>query len=267
MKNRAELHKTVTKILEAGGISDAPLEAQWILEDVQNEEDALEIAKKRANHEPLQYLLGKWEFYGLPLYVGAGVLIPRADTETLVDAILQRVSPQAALQIIDLCTGSGCIGCAVAHELPATRVVCVDISAAALEICRKNTVLNKLSSRVIAMQADAQSSPPMGIGRFDVIVSNPPYISSSEIPSLDHSVKDYEPMWALDGGEDGLIFYRKISGEAPKYLKNGGYLLFEIGDTQGEAVSALMRENGFSNVSVHKDLAGLDRVVEGRLYV
>ena len=168
-------------------------------------------------------------------------------------------------RILDLCAGSGCITCALGHELPATKLVAVDISASALEICRKNVALNRLSSRVICIQADATASPPLGIGQFDMIVSNPPYIESGEIISLDGSVRDYEPIWALDGGEDGLRFYKSIIKYWKSVLRPGGWLLFEVGEGQAETVKEMLLAGGFETAETRKDTLNIDRVVLGRM--
>ena len=168
-------------------------------------------------------------------------------------------------RILDLCCGSGCITCAIGHEMPATRLVAIDISANALEVCRKNIAAQKLISRVICMQADALSSPPLGIGEFDMIVSNPPYIASEEIKTLDVSVKDFEPVWALDGGEDGLKFYKAIIKYWKSLLRQGGYLLFEVGEGQAQAVRDMLSAAGFGYTDTRKDTLGIDRVVFGRM--
>ena len=178
---------------------------------------------RRPGGEPVAYITGAWEFYGLPMIVTPDVLIPRMDTEVLVDTAKALLTGRKMdARILDLCCGSGCIACAVGHELPATKLVAVDISASALEVCRANIAINRLISRVICMQADATASPPLGIGSFDVIVSNPPYIESGEILTLDSSVRDYEPIWALDGGEDGLRFYKGILKYWKSLLRPGG---------------------------------------------
>ena len=168
-------------------------------------------------------------------------------------------------RILDLCCGSGCITCAIGHEMPATRLVAIDISANALEVCRRNIAAQKLISRVICMQADALSSPPLGIGEFDMIVSNPPYIASEEIKTLDVSVKDFEPVWALDGGEDGLKFYKAIIKYWKSLLRQGGYLLFEVGEGQAQAVRDMLSAAGFGYTDTRKDTLGIDRVVFGRM--
>ena len=166
-------------------------------------------------------------------------------------------------RVLDLCTGSGCIACAIAKELPATRLVAVDISPSALQVCRQNVAANRLHSRVLCMQADALASPPLGIGMFDVIVSNPPYIPSAEIETLDASVRNYEPIWALDGGEDGLKFYRGIIKYWKTVLRPGGLIFFEVGEGQSPAVQDMLLSAGFSETTTRKDSGGTERVVIG----
>ena len=194
------------------------------------------------------------------------VLIPRSDTELLVDLAREALTGwRMDARVLDLCCGSGCITCAIGHELPATKLVAVDLSASALEICRANVNLNRLTTRVICMQADATSSPPLGIGSFDLIVSNPPYIESGEIQKLDRSVKDYEPMWALDGGKDGLRFYKAIIKHWKSLLRPEGLLIFEVGEGQAEAVADMLMAAGFAATSIHQDARGVDRAVVGRM--
>lgn len=221
---------------------------------------------RRLRGEPIAYISGSWEFYGLPMYITPDVLIPRIDTEVIIDAAKEILTgSKMDARVLDLCCGSGCIACAVGHELPATRIVAVDISNAALEVTRRNAALNRLSSRVIPMQADALSAPPMGMGSFDMIISNPPYIASTEIIELEPSVRDYEPIWALDGGEDGLNFYRSIIKYWKILLRDNGYLLFEVGEDQAESVKEMLLSAGFSSAAFKKDTLGTDRVVIGRL--
>ncbi len=215
----------------------------------------------------MAYITGFWEFYGLPMIVTPDVLIPRMDTERMVDTAKEILTGRKMdARILDLCCGSGCIACAIGHELPATRLVAVDISASALEVCRRNVALNRLISRVICMQADATSSPPLSLGQFDMIVSNPPYIESTEILTLDPSVRDFEPIWALDGGVDGLRFYRGILKYWRSLLKPGGYLLFEVGEGQAEPVKEMILAAGFAAVDTRKDTLGIDRIVIGKMY-
>ena len=221
---------------------------------------------RRLRGEPVAYITGTWEFYGLPMKVGPDVLIPRPDTETLVDAVKEvLVGYKMDARVLDLCCGSGCITCAVGHELPATKLVAVDLSASALEICRANIAMNRLSSRVICMQADATASPPLGIGTFDVIASNPPYVKSGEIQTLDRSVKDYEPIWALDGGKDGLRFYKAIIKYWKSLLRPDGLLIFEVGEGQAQEVADMLLAGGFASTSIHQDARGVDRAVVGRM--
>lgn len=223
-----------------------------------------EYIKRRIAGEPVAYITGSWEFYGLPMIVTPDVLIPRMDTEVLVSTAKELLTGyKMDAKVLDLCCGSGCITCAVGHEMPATKLVAVDISPSALEICRKNIALNRLSARAICMQADALSSPPMSIGQFDMIISNPPYIATAEIDTLDSSVKDHEPLWALDGGEDGLRFYKSIIKHWKTTLRPYGMLLFEVGEGQAGAVSEMLQAASFRSVFTRKDTLGVDRVVVG----
>ncbi len=283
MKTYNDIYIEIRNMLRDAGIESYSQEARLIVSSVSGknsqeflrdlrlytspeiESKAVESAKRRIAGEPIAYILGEWEFYGLPLYVTNDVLIPRADTEILVEAAIDLLTGfKMGARILDLCCGSGCITCAVAHELPASRIIAVDISHAALEVCRKNIALNRLSSRAICMQADAIAKPPAGIGAFDMIISNPPYIASSEIIGLDSSVRDYEPIWALDGGDDGLKFYRGIIKYWKTILKEDGCILFEVGEGQSEAVGEMLLSAGFRSVSYRKDTLGTDRVVIGR---
>ena len=222
--------------------------------------------ERRKLGEPVAYITGSWEFYGIPIQITKDVLIPRPDTEVLIDTAKEfLLGRKMDARILDLCTGSGCIACALAREFPASRAVAVDISASALQVCRANVAQNRLTSRVLSMQADALASPPLGIGTFDIILSNPPYIPSAEIIELDPSVRDYEPIWALDGGEDGLKFYRGIIKNWTQVLRKGGLLLFETGEDQAPSVQEMMLNAGFAEAEFRKDTAGINRVVIGRL--
>ncbi|MBR5342504.1 MAG: peptide chain release factor N(5)-glutamine methyltransferase [Oscillospiraceae bacterium] len=230
----------------------------------QVEETAAAFTARRLAGEPVAYITGSWEFYGLPMTVTPDVLIPRMDTELLVTTAVELLTGRNMnARILDLCCGSGCIACAIGHEMPATKLVCIDISATALEICRKNLAHNRLSGRAICMQADATASPPMSIGQFDLIVANPPYIASDEIMTLDPSVRDYEPIWALDGGPDGLKFHKAIIKYWKHLLPQGGMLLFEVGEGQAEAVSEMLLNGGFRTAATKRDTLGVDRVVLG----
>ena len=222
-----DLFLDIRRELKQGGVIDTTLEARELTcfgvnktrEELTRdgrlyappelERRVRELTARHLAGEPVAYLIGEWEFYGLPLDISKEVLIPRPDTEVLVDQALPYVQSLGNCRVLDLCAGSGCIGCALAHELPAARVVMVDISDEALTVSKENLRRNH-QNRTICLKADALAKPPMGIGTFDLIVSNPPYVASMDILTLDSSVRDYEPLGALDGGEDGLMFYRAI---------------------------------------------------------
>lgn len=218
------------------------------------------VLKKRAEHVPLQHITGEQEFMGLPFLVNSDVLIPRQDTEILVEEALKKAKP--GMQILDLCTGSGCIIISMLKNRPDLFGTASDISAAALRIAEKNAKLNEVSP--VFVQGDLFAPVK---GTFDMILSNPPYIPTAEIEKLMPEVKEHEPLLALDGKEDGLVFYKRIIKEGYSYLNPGGYLMFEIGYDQGEEVSARMEQAGYQGVKVIKDLAGLDRVVIGGKHV
>lgn len=225
-----------------------------------------ELLERRIAGEPVAYLTESWEFYGLPMKVNSDVLIPRMDTEVLVKTAVDMLTGRKMdARILDLCCGSGCISCAIAHEMPATKLTAVDISARALAVTRENLNTLGLGDRVLCLQADATVSPPMSVGRFDMIVSNPPYIASREIIGLDTSVRDYEPVWALDGGEDGYKFYKAIIKYWKSCLLPGGSILFEVGENQADTVKDMLLSAGFRTVGTKKDTLGVERVVIGTL--
>ena len=216
--------------------------------------------------EPLAYILGKWEFYGLELYVDKNVLIPRDDTCALVSMAIQKAlflgkNPR----ILDLCTGSGCIGLAVASRVPDAKLTLADISKEALAVAKKNTTSLKLTGRVSCVQADARKAPAPFLGQFDMILSNPPYITWEDMQTLQPSVKEFEPHLALFGGTDGLDFYRSICFNYKNALKPGGYLGFEFGINQGDDVCRLLEENGFTVVERVADNNGIERAVLAQL--
>ena len=215
--------------------------------------------------EPVAYLIGEWEFYGLPLDISRDVLIPRPDTEALAGQAIEYIQTLGECRVLDLCAGSGCIGLAVASQAPQARVVLGEYSDAALKVCRQNIRRNGLTGRVVPMQADAREKPERALGEFQCIVSNPPYIPHDDIAGLDTSVKDYEPHLALDGGEDGLDFYQTISGKWKDALVPGGRLYFEVGIGQADSVLRIMRAQGFGDIQVVKDLHDIPRVVFGTL--
>ncbi|MBR3641495.1 MAG: peptide chain release factor N(5)-glutamine methyltransferase [Oscillibacter sp.] len=226
---------------------------------------AWELAKRHLAGEPVAYLIGEWEFYGVPLDISRDVLIPRPDTETLVEEVLRELPQNEEHRILDLCSGSGCIGISLACHLPASRVVLGEISDGALRVCRQNIRRNGLTGRVVALYADALQKPDRALGEFTCVTCNPPYIPHGEIETLDVSVRDYEPHLALDGGADGLDFYRAVCAEWKGVLAAGGRLFFEVGAGQADAVLRLMRAQGFGDVEVAKDKNGIPRVVHGAL--
>ncbi len=211
------------------------------------------MLSKRMNHEPVQYIIGEQEFCGLRFLVRPGVLIPRPETELLAEAVFKEASGK---HVLDLCTGSGCIAVTVAKLGSPAYVAASDASEEALSVARENAKL--LDADVTFFQGDLFETVT---GSYDIIVSNPPYIKSSVIEGLMPEVKDFEPRMALDGTEDGLLFYCRIGKEAKSYLNPGGRLMFEIGHDQGEEVSGLLCDEGYEEVEVKKDYAGLDRMV------
>ena len=212
--------------------------------------------------EPLAYVLGEWDFYGMTLYVDQNVLIPRDDTVAVTDlAIKKALFLNQAPRILDLCTGSGCIGLAVAHRVKDARVTLADISPEALAVAKKNVAAQHLTGRVQCVCADAMGMPSAFLGKYDLIVSNPPYITTREMGELDASVKDHEPHLALHGGDDGLDFYRAITKNYTAALKPGGYLCFEFGMGQGDAVCAILEDNGYTILERTRDYNDRERAV------
>ena len=217
------------------------------------------------NDEPLAYILGKWEFYGLELIVTPDVLIPRDDTCAVAAlAIEQSLFLDSKPRILDLCTGSGCIGLAIASRVKDAKVTLADLSQEALAVAKQNIVLHKLTNRVSCVKANALEEPPAFMGKFDLIVSNPPYITTREMLELPHSVAGYEPRMALHGGEDGLKFYRAIAANYAKALKPGGYLCFEFGEEQGDDICAILESNGYTIIQRVKDYNDTERAVMAR---
>ena len=265
-----------TNLLEEAGISEAKNNA-WLLlsmickidrtyyyvhmqdeleADVMSEYES--VLRKRAEHVPLQYITGEQEFMGLNFKVNSSVLIPRQDTETLVEQALKIIKPD--MRILDLCTGSGCVLISILKNARNVTGLGTDISKQALLVAKENARLNDVTAEFERSDLFDSISE-----KFDVIVSNPPYIPTDVIFTLMPEVAQFEPYQALDGKEDGLYFYRKIIKECTEYLNPNGTILFEIGHDQGEAVSDMLRQNGFDDVRVIKDLAQNDRVVMGRL--
>ena len=229
------------------------------------EQQVERLAQRHLAGEPVAYLIGEWEFYGLPLDISESVLIPRPDTEVLVEQALSRLQGVSEPRILDLCAGSGCVGLALAKHLPGSRVVLGELDEGALRICRQNIRRNDLTGRVVSLQMNALKKPPAHLGEFDAIVSNPPYIPDGDIAGLDVSVRDYEPHLALRGGEDGLDFYRAICAQWRTALRADGRLLFEVGIGQADDVLRIMRSCGFGDVEITPDLNGIPRVASGIL--
>lgn len=259
--------------LAAAGIADAKLDARYLFYHVTGlnqmelllygEKEVLEaeqraydeLVSQRAGHMPLQYLTGVQEFMGLEFQVNSNVLIPRQDTECLVEEVLKYSTGK---RVLDVCTGSGCIIISLAKLGSLSGAFACDLSEKALEVARSNA--DQLDARIEFFQGDLFA--PIS-GTYDIIVSNPPYICSDALEGLMPEVRCYEPRMALDGMADGLAFYRGITAEAGSYLAEDGMLFFEIGFDQAEPVAALMRQNGFDKIQIRKDYAGLDRVVFG----
>ena len=232
----------------------------------QQEARVEELVQRRLAGEPVAYLIGEWEVYGIPLDISREVLVPRTDTEVLAQRAIQLLQQAGdGARLLDLCAGSGCIGLAAGGNAPQSRVVLADWSEGALRICRQNVRRNNLNARVTCVRADAREPAPSALWDFDVIACNPPYIPSGEIDALDPDVKDYEPRMALDGGPDGLDFYRDIAGKWASALRLGGTLLFEVGAGQAPAVEEILAKNGFTGINTLPDTHGIWRVVEGRI--
>ena len=285
-----EAYEYGQKQLQLAGIDDADLDAWYLLEFVtgisrtmyyvkmqdkilsEQEKQYREFIETRASHIPLQHITGVQEFMGLEFIVNEHVLVPRQDTEVLVESVLEVLEP--GMKVLDMCTGSGCIlislmklyGTSQAETTGEVtedeKMLCgvgVDISEEALKVAKANG--EKIGVKAEFIQSDLFENVR---GEYDVIVSNPPYIRTVVIEELKEEVKCHDPFIALDGKEDGLYFYRKIVEKSLEYLSDGGRLLFEIGHDQGEEVKKLMEQAGFTGVTVKKDLAGLDRVVLGK---
>lgn len=229
--------------------------------------EAMESAVRRVlSGEPLAYILGEWTFYGMTLYIDENVLIPRDDTCAVTQLAIKRgLYLEQNPRILDLCTGSGCIGLAVANRVKDAHVTLADISEAALTVAKKNVARHELTARVACVQADALSPAPEFLGQFDLIVSNPPYITTQEMTELDKSVKDYEPHLALHGGLDGLDFYRSIVQNYTKALKPGGFLCLEYDPSQGDAICWLLENNGYTVLERVRDYNDRERALTAQL--
>lgn len=224
------------------------------------------LVQRRLSGEPVAYIIGEWEFYGLTLDVSGDVLIPRMDTEMLVErTILRARAAGEEARVLDLCAGSGCVGLAVASNVPDCRVVLAELSEGALRICKQNIRRTDMNARVTSVCVDALEPPSSTMWDFDVVACNPPYIPTGDIDALDVSVRDYEPRMALDGGTDGLEFYRQIASKWKNAIRLGGALIFEVGVSQASEVEKIMAENGFENIQTTADTQGIWRVVEGTI--
>jgi len=272
-----ELIKKTAQTLTNSGKENALFDAQQIIRHVfsftaiqlvqnyetdasEHEKEVTKLALRRASGEPLQYILGTQEFMSLEFFTDKNVLIPRQDTETLVECVLENTKD--CTTFLDIGTGTGCIPLSIAFYNKNAKVTGLDISDDAINLSKKNAEKLSLSDRAVFKKLDILSQIPDG--KFDVITSNPPYIKTSIIPSLQEEVRDFEPHLALDGGKDGLLFYKRICSIAPQFLNPEGMLFFEIGYDQAEAVAQLMEDN-FEEIKVVRDLAGCNRVVTGRL--
>lgn len=235
----------------------------WLLQKEVSDKistECIELAKKRTDGRPLQYLISEWEFYGIPIKVGQGVLIPRADTETLVDIAIKLANPSA--KIVDLCAGSGCISAAIAKNLPNSHITAIELSAQAISYAKTN--LLPFRNNVKLLNHDVLNKTiPTKFQNIDIIVCNPPYLTLEDMSNLQDEIK-FEPSMALYGGTDGLLFYKQISKIWKESLKKDGWIVFEIGYSQELSVLNILKQNGFVNTKSIKDLSGNARVVIGQ---
>lgn len=284
-KTYRELYEEGRRILEQAGLPDAALDARFLLEEVcgtnlqtllvfpekkVTEEEVNQyraFIQRRKDREPTAMILGEWDFMGLTFRLNKSTLIPEQDTEVLVETALEELKRrglgEAPLRILDLCTGSGCILLSLLHELRNAGGLGTDLSEEALEAARENAVRLGLQERAAFRQGDLWE--PVGDERFDLIVSNPPYVPTDVIPTLEPEVRCGEPYAALDGGEDGLVFYRRIMREAAGHLKPSGIIIVESGFDEAAQIAALMQDQKLRGIRTVKDYGGLDRVVLGAL--
>ena len=277
MATVGELLKIIEKQLEEGGCDSPSFDALCLLEDVAGVgrgrvqsslntvvdesrcQQTLAAAKRRADGEPLQYLLGSWDFLSLTLSVGDGVLIPRPETELLCEVAAEELKGLSKPKVLDLCAGSGCVGLGIASLCPSAQVTCLEKSPLAFRYLERN-VAQCANLSVTAETADVLCDFQTFHTQVDALVSNPPYIPKADLPTLQREVQ-HEPSMALDGGEDGLLFYRVIANEWSKHVKNGGFVAVEIGIGQAADVSRLFAEAGLINIRVYKDFSGIERVI------
>ena len=222
----------------------------------------LKYFERRLKNEPIAYIIGKCEFMGIDFLLNEHTLIPRSDTEILVEKVISIINENKFKSVIDIGTGSGAIAISIAKYCEGIKVFALDINKGALLKAKENSSLNMTLDKISFIESDLFENV---YDKFDIIVSNPPYIRTKDILLLDENVKEYEPTLALDGGEDGLIFYQRIIKDANNFLNTGGYLAFEIGHDQSKDVENLMKINGFLNINILKDLSGFDRVIFGNI--
>ena len=274
-----DLYMEIRKKFRAANISMAELEARELTAfvtktdkrmtanwaycylDMQTVETAREMANRRLANEPLAYILGEWDFYGYTFIVNKNVLIPRSDTEPLCQLAIEDAKTLENPKIIDLCCGSGCIGLVLAAEVPNARVVAVDISEDALVVARENARRLAVTNRYSTSIGNALEKPDEHLGKFDIMLCNPPYITEQEMKELDKSVLDYEPHLALFGGTDGLDFYRNIAKNWVKMMNLGGRIYFECGYKQSNDVADIFKTLGMSDIFLAEDLSGIQRIV------
>ncbi len=222
---------------------------------------AMNLVQRHLDGEPLAYILGEWDFYDMTFKVTPDVLIPRADTESLVEYALKKADEMLSPKILDLCCGTGCIGIILAKHIKGSRAISVDVSEGALEVARKNSRTASLGARHIVAYGDVLLEDTTRFGKLDMIIANPPYIPSDEVLILDKSVKEFEPHLALDGGQDGLNFYRAISKNFKKNLNDNGYIMFEVGKGQHLDVADILYNEGYTEINIIEDLTGVQRIV------
>lgn len=274
--------KLSTEYLEKKGVESPRINAELLLAHILNckrldlylaferplseEEVSLyrSFLKRRGEFEPLQYILGSVEFYGLPFNVNSSVLIPRPETEMLVEEIINHYKETNELNILDVGTGSGNIAVTLAHNLPNSRITATDISKEALKIAEKNSVMNRTENQVNFVLSDILSDELIG-NNFDLIVSNPPYVSIKDYEELRPELKVYEPRKALTDDSDGLIYYRAITSRAHRLLKSKGRLFYEIGKGQAEEVKNILEESKFTLIQIRNDYLNIERVISGEL--
>lgn len=272
-----ESYNNCKKELEKAGIEDYVFESKQIIKHITGysnaqilqkyteqltefqENNLTVIIKQRLIRYPLQYILGRWNFFGREFFVGPGVLIPRSDTETVMDVCLEFIKEKEKADVLDLCAGSGCIGITIKGECPKSQVTLVEKFDEAISYAQKNAKHNNIDVKIV--KGDVLEGCECE-NKYDLIVSNPPYITAEDMKALQPEVQ-FEPKTALEGGEDGLLFYRAITEKYKNSLKENGMLVFEVGINQSESVKEILRENGFKDISSRKDLNDIERVVFG----